>query len=719
MVSSRYFILSKNFMSNTMRFTIHTCLFIIAFSHKIVFPQDTPITWGEIPRADLEMKAYPADTNASALILCDYGESKLSDDLGVNFTRHLRVKIFTKEGYETGTIKVPVESDDEVERISKIRGTTYVISADGSVQKTELRDRDILIEKVNDRYSRYCFTLPALQPGCVFELSYKIHATSYYWHLMKDWIFQTKNPVRWSEYRITHPKCIGFTMVTRGYEPFIAKEAQSVNQTFLSDEALSFLGANRVECWLHQYIVQNAPAIRDEPYMKTPDDYVNKLEVQISGLSPWIGSASGVFNSWDKFVDYLRDDPSFCRVIGNTRKIRNLTESLITGLSSPEDKMIAIYNWVTKSIVCTHNGIWAHNDLDEVLDDKKGNCSDITMLLLSMLKLAGIDGYPVILSTRDNGELQETYPIATQFNYVLAKVIIGSKSYFLDATDPLKPWDMIPPKVLGVRALVVKPNPHEWVTLSSSNDFSYTSLAKMKINDDGSIQGTFEDMYRDYAALEKRKGLKEKKEIEIVKEAFSTETNGFSVDSISIDGKDSVSRPVRLKALVSSSTYTQVNGDYIYINPRCINRLKENPFKSKNRKFPIDFPYRSNVIDVVNIELPDSFEVKEKISNHNISMGGNLATYTVSSQVEGKQIQISSKFSIRETQIKPLLYEELKSFYAKIVDAESEQIVLSRIHPPVVMAPEVKTTVTAPAKEAASERKNQDAMQGQKRKGKK
>ena len=73
---------------------------------SFAFTQSPPITWGDIPRADLEMKSFPKDTNASAVVLCDYGESYFNDDLNIVFNRHVRIKILTTKGYEWGTASI-------------------------------------------------------------------------------------------------------------------------------------------------------------------------------------------------------------------------------------------------------------------------------------------------------------------------------------------------------------------------------------------------------------------------------------------------------------------------------------------------------------------------------------------------------------------------------------------------------------------------------------
>jgi len=155
------------------------------------FAQDPPIKWGEIPKADLEMKSYLPDTNASALIICDYGESFFNDQLNIVYNRHLRVKILTAKGYEWGTHSVRIYTKDSDQRIKVIEGVTYSLDDKGNVVNTELEKKDVF-EEEDGNYTIYKFTLPALKPGCVIEIRYTIESESL-WD-MKNWVFQHSEP---------------------------------------------------------------------------------------------------------------------------------------------------------------------------------------------------------------------------------------------------------------------------------------------------------------------------------------------------------------------------------------------------------------------------------------------------------------------------------------------------------------------------------------------
>jgi len=622
------------------------------------------------------MKSYPADTNASAVILYDKGESFIDDNMDIDFKRHLRVKILNTKGYEWGSHTVDLYTGSYIERIVNIEAATYWIENNGQIKSSSLNSKDIFMEKTSDNITRCKFTLPALKPGCVIEIRYNVISPEMI--NVRGWTFQHSEPVVWSEYVLRSPKSIAFSWVTQGYEQFKIQDEQDATQVF-SGTAASYFSSSVVKCNQYRWVLANAPAMREEPYITTIEDYRNKVDVQLMGYA-YNGIIKKFLNNWDKFISDLLDSKYFGNKIEETSKAKKIVNSIITNLSSREEKMQAIYNWVSNSIVWDGKKISdANQDIDDVIDSKKGNSAEITFLFLSMLKCAGINGDPVILSTRDNGRVQSLYPIISQFDYVIARVKLDSVLYFIDATDPLRPIDLLPTKVLNVKGLVIQKGSVEWVTLTSNKKSHNVAIANIELKQDGSFNGNIEDFYKDYGALNSRRKIKGKSGIEFAKESFDANKTGISVDSVSVLGRDTINIPFSIKTFVSSSNYGQCNNDIIYLNPQLINRIWENPFKTQNRKFPVDFSYGRSMETIINITLPDSFEVKEQLENRNLSICANELNYFRYFSVVDNRVQLRTKMEIKKSIISPEFYSQLREFYEKIVACGQEQIVLSRI----------------------------------------
>ncbi|RZK18649.1 MAG: transglutaminase domain-containing protein [Pedobacter sp.] len=108
-------------------------------------------------------------------------------------------------------------------------------------------------------------------------------------------------------------------------------------------------------------------------------------------------------------------------------------------------KAKAIYNYIKKQVKWdNYYGIYSADNIKKSLDNRSGNTADINLNLIAALSAANLDAEAIILSTRENGTINKLYPVISDFNYVVAKVNIGEKSYLLDATEPLLPFGLLP-----------------------------------------------------------------------------------------------------------------------------------------------------------------------------------------------------------------------------------------------------------------------------------
>src|ERR1700759_4240793 len=90
-------------------------LFFVVFSSVCAFGQDFP--YGEVDNAALNLKKYDKDTSAHAVVLNEYGTSRinLTNDYQVRLTfeYHTKIKFFDNKEFEReGTFVIPVYSGD-------------------------------------------------------------------------------------------------------------------------------------------------------------------------------------------------------------------------------------------------------------------------------------------------------------------------------------------------------------------------------------------------------------------------------------------------------------------------------------------------------------------------------------------------------------------------------------------------------------------------------
>lgn len=86
--------------------------------------------------------------------------------------------------------------------------------------------------------------------------------------------------------------------------------------------------------------------------------------------------------------------------------------------------------------------------------DKTGNVAEINLMLTSMLRYAGLEANPVLISTRSNGIAY--YPTIAAFNYVVSAVDISGELVLLDATEKYSNINVLPFRDLNWIGRLVK-----------------------------------------------------------------------------------------------------------------------------------------------------------------------------------------------------------------------------------------------------------------------
>ena len=99
--------------------------------------------------------------------------------------------------------------------------------------------------------------------------------------------------------------------------------------------------------------------------------------------------------------------------------------------------------------------------------EKKGNSADINLLLVSLLRSAGLETYPLLVSERHHGRVDTAYPFIDQFNKVVALVRLDGNQYVMDGTDNATPSVMMPVQLLNTTGFLVDKKKYGFVHLNA------------------------------------------------------------------------------------------------------------------------------------------------------------------------------------------------------------------------------------------------------------
>jgi hypothetical protein len=419
------------------------------------------------------------------------------------------------------------------------------------------------------------------------------------------------------------------------------------------------------------------PAFKPEPYMTSVVDYITKINFELASIKYPGEPIKQIMGSWQDINKTMHESENFGGEISGNGFLKKTVEELTAGKVSAEEMIAVITNYVKDNVAWNGNaGVYPSTSLKKVLESKKGNAADINLLLGSMLEKAGLSVAPVMLSTRNNGLLRVATPVMSQFNYVICLAKVNDKAYLLDATERLLPVGMLPERCLNGQGFAVAKEGFQWIPLESKFKTKVVTSGDIKINLEGGLEGTLKLDCNGYEALKNRKKYLVDGEAEYVKDFVGS--HAWDIKSSEFqNAKDVHSNFVGMHNLVINENVVHA-GDVIYLDPFFYSGYKENPFKSENREYPVDFGSPLEETILFKITIPEGFVVDELPQSKMIMMPENAARYVYNVSQTGNSIAFTSMFQINKSLFTQLEYPYLREFYNQIVAKQAEQIVLKK-----------------------------------------
>ncbi len=657
------------------------------------FSQDKHLKFGKIDKASLEMEVYEKDTSASAVILADYGSTEIkynttSESFYYEFIRHRRIKILKKDGYDWANHNVLIYHDNTGrETITNIKGYSYNLENE-KVVKNKLNKDAIFNEKHSEHWNEVRFALPNVKEGTVLEYSY--HIISGFLFNFRSWQFQYSIPGIWSEYTISVPEYFNYKKLSQGYLAFSSYDNRTItgvisitnkSRTGLDRVAKTTYTTNKIQYnkYIDEWIIRDIPAFISESFLTTSRDYVSKMDFELASIKYPNSPIEPIMNTWQKLNTRLLEYDQFGRQINKSRFIKNQVAAIAANNQTAESKMKAIYDHVKDKVSWNdENKIYITTSLESAYDKGSGSSADINLILVCMLKEAGFNANPVILSTRNHGRVSEHLPPhLSKFNYVIAHVSTGGKEYLLDATVKGLPMSSLPFNCLNGKGRIISKTNPGWVDLRNKEKYCQKTLVNLSINADSEVEGEIRRTYIGYDALGIRSKYSKLGKKEFVEDIINDNEN-LAIANVAIENIKTVDDNVNIKYEVAPEGYFMNTGKLIYIDPMLDEKTDENPFKLEKREYPVDFGCPIEEVYMFNLKIPEGYSVEELPKTSMVTLPKNGGVFKYSVTTMNNKVTVMSLIKIKQQVFLPDEYEFIKKFFDIVVAKQSEKIVLKQ-----------------------------------------
>jgi hypothetical protein len=650
----------------------NSILVLFVISQFSFFAQD--YKFGKVSKAELEERFYPLDSTADAAYLYRSRRTYYNYVSNSGFQSiteiHERIKIYTIEGFDMATKSVAYY-DPEIgngQSVSSIKGYTYSL-INSKVEKEKLSKKSIFKENKNKYYSLKKITMPNIRIGTVIEIKYKL--VSPYANSIDDLQFQYGIPVKKLDYKIEIPEYYIFNKRSKGFY-FIRMNKDSKNGS---------IGSLNFRINVFSFDGNNIPALKDnEPFISSINNYRGgmKFELTQTNFLSLNGNIKNFSNTWEDVSKQIFKSSSFGSELKKSSYYKKDLENILTTSKRSSDKIASIFKFVKKHVKWNGNkSIYTDNGVKKAYKDGAGNVADINLILTAMLRSAGLEANPVLLSTRTNGF--PLFPTLDGFNYVIAMVeFTDGSSILLDATEKYSLPNILPTRALNWNGRKVeKDGTSSWVKLTSSKHALEDNYLSVKISDDGLVEGVLRSKYSNLKALNYRKNKNHIKED--VLRGQREEKYTIEIDEFKLLNKNKLLKPVVERIKFSSEDFVEEINGKLYIEPLLFFANTTNPFKLEDRKFPVDFTTPWKDVHRVSIQIPEGYKVEILPKKIAIGMPEDLGVFKFQTSQKGNKINTVCILQFNSAIIAPQYYAVLKGFYAKVVEKQSEKIVFVKI----------------------------------------
>jgi hypothetical protein len=644
---------------------------ILYFFCTLFYPllaQDKPpeLNWGEFKVADLQLKQWPTDTTASAAVLGETGNLNMQivqDFYGYSIRVHKRIKIFKKEGFSRANIALQYFSKDEFQYIKSVRAQT--IAPNG--MKYPVDKKAIVYEKIDKNLSAVKVTFPNITEGCIIEYEYEKYSKGGLSEL-EDWYFQDQIPTRFSVLNLRMWSRYEYTYLFQGHN-----NLRSTAPKYDNTEKMTEIS----------FYVNDLPGLKDERFVTSVYNHLTRIRFQLLKYWSLQGAEIAVTTTWDKTAEQLVSGDNIGKKYlkkGNYGKVLEAAKDVYNPTDSVKGKIQKLYDWVNKNFTDDDDDyMWSDNTPNAVYTKHKGCESNLNFLLIALLKEAGLEANPVLVSTRKHGSPILGTPLVDQFNHALVLVELeNNQKILLDAGNPNLPMGLPSEKALNGKGWLLKKKGQMWIDIKPIAS-SQTLFANFEIEESGNFKGTINTGFRGYNGVEQRDLYKGDKTGKNKAAYLKTQNPDWQIQDLTCTNLDSPYETFKEAIILEVANAVQINEGIMYVKPTLKSGWEVNPFKTEERTYPVEFLYPTNEQYVLKLAIPKGYKVEELPKSLSLVMPPEDARFTYVVSSDEKTISMTVKILINKTTIPADDYKFLKNFFGSISSKLEEMIVLKKI----------------------------------------
>jgi hypothetical protein len=313
-------------------------------------------------------------------------------------------------------------------------------------------------------------------------------------------------------------------------------------------------------------------------------------------------------------------------------------------------------------------GGYQANHAADIYRNRYGDCKDKTTLLISMLQVAGIHGYYLMVDDR-RGVVDPQAPSLAGNHMITAievpadvqdprlKAIVkgndGKRYLIFDPTNERVPVGILPEYEQGSFGTLAAGDASQVIGLPvlAPDANSNERTGKFTLAADGTLTGSVDTIRNGAGGGDLRNVLKDsddKERREALETAVAHDVPGVVLNSFEYVQPSALDKPIEIHYKLTAAQYAHQAGPLLLVRPRVVGTLVR-PFDDKPRKFPIDLGASGHWHDSFDIALPPGYVVDETPDPVDLDVG--FATYHSAITAKDNQLHYERDYVVRKVEL--------------------------------------------------------------------
>jgi hypothetical protein len=612
--------------------------------------------WQPISPAELQMTSVAEAPGAPAVIL--YRQVDRDDVANHQFT-YVRIKVLTEEGRKYANAEIPFFNGNE--SVHSIKART--IRPDGSIANFEGKPMDKMIVKAKGiKYMAKVIVLPDVQVGSIIEYHYSDQLKEHY-AFDSHWIVSEELFTKYAKFSLKPSQYFPVRFSWQGLPPGVVPKNER--------------GVIHLE-------VNNIGAFQTEDYMppqnelKARVDFMYSEDTEPQADKFWKNEAKRANGQVESFI-------------GKRKAMEQAVAQIVSPTDTPEAKLQKIYARVqqlrntgyeveTTEQERKREKEKAIKNVEDVWKSGSGSGREITWLYLALVRAAGLEAYPVLVSRRNEYFFtpQVMDPHRLDDNVVLVK--LNGKDTFYDPGTVFTPFGILPWPETAVKGLRLDKDGGAWVTTTvpDSTVSNITRKADLRMTDQGGLEGKVTVTFSGLEALSMRLELRNQDETTRTK-YIEDVVREFIPVGIDVDLKNkpdwSSSAPTLVGEFeIKVQGWASAAGHRALIPVGLFSAPEKHVFEHAMRVHPIYFDFPTGRIDDVTIELPLDWKVNSLPPGHKDE--GKVCAYNTTAENNKGTLHLTRNLDINALVLDTKYYGALRKFFQTVKTGDEQQIVV-------------------------------------------